>query len=354
MIFSKFLFINFLFTFIICLILVNISNRYKFFLGNIHQNIQKIHKEFIPRLGGLSLISFFFIFLFNYSFLKEFNLSLYFFYTFIMLLFGFFEDISDSISSINRFFISALIILIFTYIFDYRITQLEFNFFDILLQHKLIASFFLFLCFMGVCHSFNLIDGVNGLCAGLTLLILIFLLYVTYSQDLHILSNILLAFIGSVLGFFILNFPSPKIFLGDSGSYFLGFNTGIIAVIVYNETNSISPWFYALLFCYPIFELIFTYIRRIFFSRTNPFKSDLFHLHSLIFLFYEKNKIFKKTKYNNSFSSFSILFFLFIIFTLSTFLNSNKYFLILLIFIILTFYCLIYYLLYKREKNSDK
>ena len=42
--------INFAFAFLICLIVINLSQKYKFFLDQRHRNIQKIHKDFIPRL----------------------------------------------------------------------------------------------------------------------------------------------------------------------------------------------------------------------------------------------------------------------------------------------------------------
>ena len=105
--------------------------------GSFEDALMSIHKEFIPRLGGISLISFYTIFLFDYQNYEN-NLLLYFFISFLVLLLGFFEDISEVLNSKNRAILSTFIILILIFNFDYRIDSIGFELVDNLFKYEII------------------------------------------------------------------------------------------------------------------------------------------------------------------------------------------------------------------------
>ena len=73
-----------------------------------------------------------------------------------------------------------------------------------------------------------------------------------------------------------------QVFLGDTGSYFLGTLIGLSGVIIVNYNTNISPWAIFLIIIYPASDITFSVIRRLYFKKS-PFKSDNLHLHSLIY-----------------------------------------------------------------------
>jgi UDP-N-acetylmuramyl pentapeptide phosphotransferase/UDP-N-acetylglucosamine-1-phosphate transferase len=89
--------------------------------------------------------------------------------------------------------------------------------------------------------------------------------------------------IGAVLGFFVWNFPWGKIFLGDGGAYLLGFLAGLNGVLLVKNHPEVSAWFPLLLLIYPIWEVIFSILRRKFIQNKYPFEPDAIHLHTLIY-----------------------------------------------------------------------
>jgi UDP-GlcNAc:undecaprenyl-phosphate GlcNAc-1-phosphate transferase len=103
---------------------------------------------------------------------------------------------------------------------------------------------FLLFWFWSIPQAFNLIDGVNGLSMGFSLLVLGVLGWHSGVYPA--------AFMGALLATFVLNFPRAKHFLGDSGALLLGTLLAILAV------RLVVPWYAALpvwIFAYPIFDV---------------------------------------------------------------------------------------------------
>jgi UDP-N-acetylmuramyl pentapeptide phosphotransferase/UDP-N-acetylglucosamine-1-phosphate transferase len=94
--------------------------------------------------------------------------------------------------------------------------------------------------------------------------------------------NTSIALAGAILGFFIWNWPSGKIFFGDGGAYLVGFILAELSVLLVVRNPSISPWFPLLLLIYPIFETIYTIYRRKVENQISPGLPDNQHLHQLI------------------------------------------------------------------------
>jgi len=80
-----------------------------------------------------------------------------------------------------------------------------------------------FLWLVGITNAFNLLDNINGLSAGTAVLIsgLQALFFLEQGEITRALASV--AFCGAILGFLVFNFPSGRIFMGDSGSLFIGF-----------------------------------------------------------------------------------------------------------------------------------
>ena len=86
------------------------------------------------------------------------------------------------------------------------------------------------------------------------------------------------------------------LYLGDGGSYLLGVFFGILLIDIYNNNNSISPYYVMNLLWYPAYENLFSIIRKIS-IKYSAFKPDNLHLHQLIYLNF--NGFLKKKNYQS-------------------------------------------------------
>lgn len=276
------------------------SNILKNYLKNIEHSeyygVQKIHKKFTPRLGGVIL----YLSLITYN-LTSYNQSGEFFNCLLisslpLIILSLKEDIYHNVSPKKRLFGILLSALIFFILYDdLKLPNIQFPLIDILLENYYLAILFFIFAILSVSNGFNIIDGSNGTCAFISLSQLISLSLISYYEgDTLILQCTL------ILGFYLLvflffNYPFGKIFLGDSGAYFLGFSISIMTILLYGRNNELPTWGAILILFYPIVEMIFSTIRKKIFEGTSPFKPDPHHLHLKIY--FNLNKINKKSKF---------------------------------------------------------
>ncbi len=124
---------------------------------------------------------------------------------------------------------------------------------------------------LGACNSTNLIDGLDGLAAGVTAVISLgffviaaHLAIVEYSRLGNPVRLVLaLAMFGAVLGFLPLNFNPAKVFMGDAGSVLLGYNCGIMLLLF--DERGIPRWLIGglMVFALPIFDTALAIVRRL-------------------------------------------------------------------------------------------
>ncbi len=135
---------------------------------------------------------------------------------------------------------------------------------------------------VGATNAFNMIDGMDGLCAGISLIACGGFFFIGVKQQNAFLMGSSLTLFAGLLGFFFYNFYPAKIFLGDAGSGFLGFIFGIMAIVTasnsYNFNNFISS---ILIIGIPVFDTAFAILRR--FVRKKPiFTGDRGHIYDLL------------------------------------------------------------------------
>ena len=127
---------------------------------------QKIHRGNISRLGGLSIYITLFIFtLFNFSEENFLFLKLL-FVSFPVFVFGFFEDVTQSVTPKLRLFGSLISSVLFIFILDSKINNVGMFYIDIFLANEIISIFFTIFCVIFLIQAFNIIDGLNGLASG--------------------------------------------------------------------------------------------------------------------------------------------------------------------------------------------
>jgi UDP-GlcNAc:undecaprenyl-phosphate/decaprenyl-phosphate GlcNAc-1-phosphate transferase len=132
---------------------------------------------------------------------------------------------------------------------------------------------------VGVMNTFNLLDGLDGLASGIAAISGLFLSIVSIQSGNHIAAVFCLAIVGASLGFLRFNFSPAQIFMGDSGSMFLGYMIGVVSVIgVMKSTLVISLFIPILVLGIPLSDTAFTVIRRLK-NKQALFKPDRGHLH---------------------------------------------------------------------------
>lgn len=121
----------------------------------------------------------------------------------------------------------------------------------------------------------NWLDGIDGLATGIASIAAFVLLFLSLAPFVNQPATALMAAIlaGASLGFLPFNFHPAKIFLGDSGSQFLGYMIGIFAIISGGKVATAS-----LVMGIPILDAVWVILRRMV-SGQSPFKADRRHLH---------------------------------------------------------------------------
>ncbi|MFC6689483.1 glycosyltransferase family 4 protein [Jhaorihella thermophila] len=130
-------------------------------------------------------------------------------------------------------------------------------------------------------HAFNLIDGLNGLCAGTSVLISAGLIAVAMQSGQDGLVPLLLMMIGGLAGFLVWNFPAGKIFLGDAGAYTIGHVLSWIGVALIANSTQVSAWAIMLIFFWPLADTLFAIARRVG-SGESIDTPDRMHFHQLV------------------------------------------------------------------------
>jgi len=85
----------------------------------------------------------------------------------------------------------------------------------------------------------------------------------------------------AVAGFWLVNYPWGKLFMGDGGAYFVGFALAWLAVLLPVRNPDVSVWAPLLVCAYPVIEVLYTIVRR-YVHRQSPGAPDSGHLHSLV------------------------------------------------------------------------
>lgn len=135
---------------------------------------------------------------------------------------------------------------------------------------------------VGMTNAINLIDGLDGLAAGVTAISSMTLFFVALRTHQVEAAFIMLAISGASLGFLRYNFFPASIFLGDAGSYFLGFMLAAAAIIgVFKTTLVVALVIPLLILGVPIFDTGLAILRRLK-EKRNPFSADKEHIHHLL------------------------------------------------------------------------
>lgn len=254
-----------------------------------YPNERTVHNGNIPLVGGLAIFTGFcaaLIFV-DSSLLLRHGYQSFILGSFILIIVGMIDD-KKHVPVTARFVSQIAAVLVVTLWGDITLKNLG----DILFVGDLLLGLFAipFMVFatVGVINALNMSDGIDGLASGYTIIALLGMLYLVWGYDPRSAEQTgLVLLIGAVLGFMLLNVRSPlcrkaKVFMGDSGSMFLGFALAVAFVhLSQGETKVMAPVTALWLFALPLMDTVSIIVRR---KRKgqSAFSPDQGHLHHIL------------------------------------------------------------------------
>ncbi len=236
---------------------------------------RKVHKKLMPRLGGLAIFISFLV-----GFILFFPDSKYalpvIFGAGIIILTGVLDDLIQLSPKLKLSgqLLAALIVVLG----GVRVEFINLPFGGEI-QFGLLSIPITIIWIIAITNAINLIDGLDGLAAGVSAIALL-----TISGMAITMGNIFVVFmglmmLGSTLGFLIYNFYPAKLFMGDTGSLFLGFMIGVLSLLGFKNVTLFSFIIPVIILGVPISDTIFAIVRRTIQRKplSAPDKSHLHH-----------------------------------------------------------------------------
>lgn len=248
-------------------------------------NARKLNRVPVPVLGGVGVFFGFAVALYSVAAIMDVDLhKAYIVVLLLMLGIGLIDDLCD-LKPMSKFAVQILAVLVLYFVCNLRIDNLHgiLGIFEIPMAVSLPLT--LVAC-VGLINALNLVDGIDGLSSGYSIVASLSLVAWTCVQSNC--ANLLMAcaLIGALIPFFVYNVfgRRNKMFLGDAGSHLLGAIFCIMALNVIDSSSSdpvveaaIIPFAFAVL-SHPIMDTLRVMTMRIL-KGSSPFKADKTHLH---------------------------------------------------------------------------
>lgn len=244
---------------------------------------RKVHKREIPTLGGIAIWVSFNLGMFTAltivpSFKTDFmwpflGISIS---AFMILITGIYDDLHE----LNAYF--KLLIQVFA-----AIILISFGFEINVITKPLggglplgfLGFFITVLWIVGMINAINLLDGLDGLSAGVSAIALLFLFIAALQMQIQSVMLLSLCLCGALVGFLPHNFHPAKIFMGNTGSMFIGLVLSVIAIAGFQKRTTIFTMFVPLMaVAVPLIDTFLSILRRLL-KKKPVFKADKDHIH---------------------------------------------------------------------------
>jgi UDP-GlcNAc:undecaprenyl-phosphate/decaprenyl-phosphate GlcNAc-1-phosphate transferase len=279
-------------TLIICflaaILLTPVIKKLAFLIGATDKpNQRKVHEKIMPRLGGLAIYISFLIGVLiiqpdDTYLVRVLNLDggihlPILFGSLIIILTGAFDDVKEISPRVKLLgqIAAALVVVV---VGDIRVEfinlpfggELDFGYFSIP-----ITMFWI----IGITNAINLIDGLDGLAAGVSTIALFSIAAMAYTFGNPYVMIMALLLAVSSLGFLLYNFHPAKIFMGDTGALFLGFMISVLSLLGFKGVTFVSLIIPVIILGVPISDTLFAIVRRLVNKQplSAPDKSHLHH-----------------------------------------------------------------------------
>ena len=283
---------NMIFAFVIAFIFTfattPLVRRFAYKIGavDVPRDKRRVHKRPTPRIGGLAIIFGFLVAIisFNDSWTKELVSILI--GVGILGVLGIIDDCKELDAKLKFVvqIVAALVVVIFG---DIRISVMSNpnvfseNPYIIFPQWLSITVTVLWIVFMT--NAVNFIDGLDGLAAGVSAIMSMSLVFIAITYHEYAIALLGIALMGACFGFLPFNFNPAKIFMGDTGSMFLGYMLSVLSVQgMFKSYAVISFAVPIIMLGLPLFDALFAMLRRLLTGK-NPMSADRGHLHHRLY-----------------------------------------------------------------------
>ena len=238
---------------------------------------RKVHNKPMPRLGGLGI---YMGFLLGYILFGAMSLRMnaILIGSFIVIVTGIVDDIKPIPAKVKFLFqiIAASVVAFYG-----KILLQDLSAFGFYINFGIFSYPITILFIVAIINCINLIDGLDGLAAGLSSIyfITIGIVAVLWKNSFGLDAIITFIMLGATLGFLFHNFNPAKIFMGDSGSMFLGYMIAVIALLGFKNVTLTTLLAPICLLAIPIMDTFFAILRRIVNKKpiSEPDKQHLHH-----------------------------------------------------------------------------
>lgn len=238
-------------------------------------NYRKIHKEVKPRLGGLAIFLGAFLGALYLAPQHE-HLAEIFFGAIVIIITGALDDRFEirPVAKLTGQLIAASFLVSSGLIIE-RITlpvigAIDLGFFSVLIT---------VLWVVGITNAINLIDGLDGLATGVTTIALISIFIMALIDAQVIVAYLCIVLIGANIGFLYHNFYPAKIYMGDTGSNFLGYMVAVVSMLgLFKNVAFFSFVVPIIVLAVPIFDTLVAIVRRAY-NKESIMAADNKHLH---------------------------------------------------------------------------
>lgn len=242
-----------------------------------YPNERKVHKIPMPRLGGVAIFISFLVgyMLFANGSVRMLSILIG---SFVIVLMGIFDDINP-IKARYKFIVQIAAACITTFYGHIILNDISLFGLNITFPTPINYIISIFIV-VAITNALNLIDGLDGLASGISCIY-----FATIAIIAGIISNtggldvtLSLIMLGATLGFLAYNFPPASIFMGDSGSQFLGFIIAVISLLGFKGTTITSLVVPLCILAIPIFDVVLAIFRRLI-KGERIMKADKEHFH---------------------------------------------------------------------------
>ncbi len=242
---------------------------------------RRMHKSPIPRLGGLAIIFGFVVSMVCFGIMTREVISIL-IGAMIIAVMGIVDDIK-ALDAKPKFLIQIVAAAIVVIGGDMKIkaftNPLMWSNSAYVIFPEWLSVIISILWIVFITNSVNFIDGLDGLAAGVSAIMSVSLVFIATQLGEYYVAVIGVALMGACFGFLPYNFNPAKIFMGDTGSTFLGFILASLSIIgVFKSYAVISFAVPLLIMGLPLFDALFAMIRRVS-KGQSPMQADRGHLH---------------------------------------------------------------------------
>lgn len=268
---------------LLCSVIILLAPRMPRLYGQAHHlsAVQASHSKPTPRVGGIAIFGSVILSAFLAPDEIAWPYTVFVFATSIVFVVGLAEDLGFGVSPLRRLCAVCLASLVTIYLFGVWLPRVDIPLLDNAMVYKIVGIPVTLLVTAGVANGFNLIDGVNGLASMTGMVAAVALGLIAEQTGQTDMVHVSMFLFASILGFFVINYPSGHIFLGDAGAYTIGFVLSWFGIAVLLHAPDVSPWAVLLTMFWPIADTLLAILRR---ARRNvaTMAPDRLHVHQLV------------------------------------------------------------------------